>query len=104
MAVPEEALREIRGRNTVAHTGLMNKDGEDYVIERDVRRIRNIRTLLAAMLLRHVGYEGALNGWDLDDQGWPRRADWFGPTERALTTARRLYEANAEAAPSEETA
>ncbi len=104
MAVPEEALREIRGRNTVAHTGLMNKDGEDYVIERDVRRIRIIRTLLAGMLLRHVGYEGPLNGWDLDERGWPRQADWFGPSEGALTAARRLYEANAESAPGEETA
>ncbi len=104
MTVPDEALREIRGRNTVAHTGLMNKDGEDYVIERDVRRIRIVRALLAAVLLRHVGYDGALNGWDLDEQGWPGRADWFGPSEGALIAARQLYEASAESVPNVEPA
>jgi hypothetical protein len=93
--VPDEALREIRGRNTVAHTGLMNEEGEDYDIERDVRRIRIVRALLAAMVLRQVGYEGALNGWDLDDQGWRRRADWFTASDAATVTARQLYEANA---------
>jgi len=96
MTVPDDGLLEIRGRNTVAHTGLMNKDGVDYDVDRDVRRTRIIRALLAGMILRHVGYEGPLNGWHLDEQGWPLRADWFLVAERAQRGAKQRYEATAE--------
>lgn len=58
MTIPDEALREIRGRNTVAHTGLMNEDGVDYDIEREVRRTRIVRALLAGLVLRTSGTRG----------------------------------------------
>lgn len=78
--VPEEALKEIRGRNTVAHTAMMNRGGESYDAERDTRRIRMIRVLLATMLLRYVGYDGPLNGWERDGRGGPIPAEWAGGT------------------------
>jgi hypothetical protein len=97
MAIPEEAILEIRGRNIVAHTGLMHDDNDKEVeMERDVRRIRMIRTLLAGMILKHVGYEGALTGWDRDEDRWPLKAEWFPATESANSAARQTYHANAE--------
>lgn len=89
---PAEALKEIKGRNLVAHT-LSMTDGGGYDIERDVRRVRMIRTLIAAILLRHLGYQGQLAGWDLDDQGWRTAVDWFVATEDAELEARKIYEA-----------
>jgi hypothetical protein len=91
--VPDEGMTEIRGRNIVAHTGTMNEDGVDYDVERDPRRVRIIRTLVAAMVLRHVGYEGALAGWDFDNRRWRSKADWFPVSEKALETSRQIYEA-----------
>lgn len=95
IAAPAEALREVAGRNLVAHTGLMNEDGS-YSMERDVRRVRMIRTLLAGMLLRNAGYEGALAGWDRDERGWLSRADWYHPSERATEAAGQIFAARAE--------
>ncbi|MDB4945840.1 MAG: uncharacterized protein JWP97_5374 [Labilithrix sp.] len=92
IAAPEEALAEVDGRNVVAHT-LSMTDGEPYDIERDVRRVRMIRSLLAALVLRHLGYEGALAGWDLDERGDRKLAEWFPVSEGATAEARRLHEA-----------
>jgi hypothetical protein len=95
VVTPEDGLAEIDGRNVVAHT-LSITDGKPYDFERDVRRVRIIRTLIAAMILRHVRYEGALVGWDLDERGWPLQAAWFTTTHSAREAARQIYEANAE--------
>lgn len=97
VAAPDEALDEIEGRNIVAHTLSMNED-EVYDLERDLRRIRIIRALLAALLLRRIGYEGALSGWDLDGMRHPVRADWFPVSEAAARAAQEIFEA--ETAPS----
>lgn len=95
---PREALDEIEGRNGVAHT-LSMTDGAPYDIERDVRRVRIIRALLAALVLRHVGYEGALSGWDLDDQGWRKPVGWFLPSKIAGAEADQIYDAIAAGEP-----
>jgi hypothetical protein len=89
---PEDGISEIEGRNGVAHT-LSMTGGQPYDIERDVRRVRIVRTLLAATVVRHVGYRGALAGWDLDEQGWRKPIDWFPASDIATTEARRIYEA-----------
>ncbi|HVJ92668.1 MAG TPA: hypothetical protein VM580_22865, partial [Labilithrix sp.] len=91
---PSEALDEIEGRNVVAHT-LSMTDGEPYEIERDLRRIRIVRSLLAGMILRHVGYSGALSGWDLDERRARKPADWFSVTSDATKEAQRVWEADA---------
>jgi hypothetical protein len=95
IVVPDEGLDEIEGRNIVAHT-LSLPGGEPYDLEEGVRRVRIARTLLAAVVLREVGYEGALAGWDLDDRGWPITAAWFPPTKSATEAAQQRYEANAQ--------
>jgi hypothetical protein len=87
---PSEALDEIDGRNVVSHTFVMNDD-QPYDLERDVRRVRMIRTLLAALVLRHVGYEGAVAGYDLDEQRSRKPADWFPVSEAAAGEANRTY-------------
>ena len=92
VVVPDEGLREIHGRNPVAHELSMNRGGP-YDFERDLRRVRIIQVMLAAMLLRHVGYEGMLQGWDLNEAGWSTPADWFMPSNGAREEAQVLYEA-----------
>jgi len=92
LAVPAGALREIDGRNVVAHT-LSMTDGEPHDIERDVRRVRVIRTLLAATILRHVGYDGPIVGWDVDENGRRTHATWYPASDGAREKARQIYEA-----------
>ncbi len=91
LSPPTEAVKEIEGRNIVAHTGSMT-GGTGYDVERDVRRIRMIRALLAALTLRSVGYEGALLAWDLDHRRWRLEADWFPVSEAAREESRCVYE------------
>jgi hypothetical protein len=55
------------------------------------------------MILRHVGYDGALAGWEPNDRGWRLRADWFSPSDRGVETARQLYEAHADSSREETT-
>ena len=90
---PKEALREIRNRGNVAHSLSMTR-GKPYDAERELRRVRMIRALLAALLLRHVGYDGALQGWDRNGAGWATPAEWFQASDRSLATARTLHEAS----------
>ena len=92
--VPDDGIDEIGGRNVVAHT-LSMTGGQPYDIERDVRRVRIIRTLLAAIILRKVGYEGKLAGWNLDEYGSRLTAEWFPTTEAATLLAHQRYEASA---------
>ena len=91
---PTEGIEEIGGRNVVAHTLSMN-DGEVYDVERDVRRIRIIRALLAGMILRHLGYEGALSDWELNRFGRAEQAPWFPVSDAALEKAQQMYVARA---------
>ena len=65
--------------------------GEPYDIRREPRRVRIIRTLIAAIVLRHVGYEGALAGWDLDEINWPKLPEWFPISDNAREEASRTY-------------
>ena len=91
---PTEGIGEVGGRNIVAHTLSMN-DGAPYDVERDVRRIRIIRALLAAMILRHVGYEGALSDWELNGFGKTKQATWFPVSAGAAAKAEQMYAARA---------
>jgi hypothetical protein len=90
---PTEGLDEIERRNDVVHTMSMT-GGESYDIERESRRIRIIRTLLAAVILRHLGYEGALASWDLDESRWTEPAEWFCISDRAREESKTIYEAD----------
>jgi hypothetical protein len=92
LEVPKEALDEIRGRDVVAHT-LSMTGWNAYEPENEARRIRMIRTLLAGMILRHIGYEGALSGWDLDEDRGLKLAEWFPVGDDARRDAARIYEA-----------
>lgn len=89
---PKEALKEIEGRNGVAHTFSMTR-GSAYEPEKDLRRIRMIRTLLAGMILRHVGYKGALSDWDRNEDRSLKLAEWFPIGDEARKEAGRIYEA-----------
>ncbi len=91
---PNEALDEIDGRNQVAHTMSMSSD-EPRDLEKDLRRIRIIRALLASLALRHIGYEGALADWDRDDSNWPETAEWFTISDSARDESLIVHEADA---------
>jgi hypothetical protein len=86
LAVPKDLLKEVAKRNTVAHRYLMNQaDPRD--IQADVYRLDRIKTLLAAVVARVVGYDGPITGWERDETGWPIDPDWLPKpvdTSRAL--------------------
>jgi hypothetical protein len=92
---PEKGLDEIRGRSGVAHDLSMtrNKEYDQTVFE----RIRIVRCLLAALLLRHVGFTGMILGWEMNAEGWATPADWVVPSAEAQREAETLYEACASA-------
>jgi hypothetical protein len=91
LAPPKKGLDEIRKRSGVAHDLSMtgNRDYDRTVFE----RLRIVRCLLAALLLRHVGYTGMILGWERNAAGWATPADWVPPSEDALREAEILYEA-----------
>ena len=91
LAVPTEAIDELEGRNIVAQTGSMT-GGDPYDVERELRRIRMIQTLLAALILRTAGYEGELLGWDLDTLRSRKPAKWFLASQAAREESRHIYE------------
>lgn len=62
--LPPDVLEEIRKRSYPAHGFLMNSEAK-YEFDRDVRRLRMIQTVLAALVAAHVGYKGAIQGYDL---------------------------------------
>lgn len=93
LVVDAAALDEIEKRNIPAHHYSMNKPGIDYEVDRDVQRVEILRSLLAALIARACGYDGALAGWVADEaSGWKTQAEWWPPaTERALVEARAAF-------------
>ena len=91
--VPEEALDELARRNVVAHTGLIVKDSDEYDVEREVKTLRVVRSLLAAAVLRHVGYTGKLLGYEKHGWSEPLAADWFPVSEDALKQSQIMFSA-----------
>lgn len=87
----EEMRLELRARNNVVHQGLMAPGG--YEIDRDLRRVAMIRTMLVALIAKASGYSGAINGWEIGDQGYPLEppTDWWRVSNEDVTFARRSY-------------
>jgi hypothetical protein len=77
-----ELLREqksvIGDRNVVAHTALMNTDG-NYEFLREMRRISVVRSLLVALISLAIGYRGQIRGWSTPDRDDPEPAspEWW---------------------------
>ena len=79
LVVPQGVLREIELRNSVAHDFLMGHPTERD-IQKDVERRDLVLTLIAAMVAKHCGYDGPLDGPDRDEQGYPLKPDWWPHT------------------------
>lgn len=76
IALPDDAVAEIKKRNYPAHGFLMNSALE-HDIDRDYRRLEMIQTLLAALVAQHVGYGGPLKGYDVGADGHRPTPDWW---------------------------
>ncbi len=81
--LPKDVVDEIKKRNYPAHRFLMN-DGLDHDIDRDVRRLEMIQTVLAALVALHVGYGGPLKGYDLADGGKRPNPVWWPTSPSAV--------------------
>lgn len=85
----EEMQSELEARNVVVHQGVM---AEEYDVEREVRRIAMVRTLLVALVARSVGYSGAINGWELGAGGYPiEPSPWWTVDEADREAANAVY-------------
>jgi len=69
LVLTEEMATELEQRDVVVHQGVMAPDG--YDVEREVRRIALVRTMLVALMAKTAGYAGAINGWELGQLGRP---------------------------------
>lgn len=69
LSLTEDMRKELEGRDFVIHQGLMSPGG--YVVDRDVKRVALVRTMLVALVARAVGYGGAINGWEIGRLGRP---------------------------------
>ncbi len=94
LAVDPLLLDEIGKRNVPAHHFRMNKPGVEYHVERDVERVDMLRSLLAALIARASGYDGALAGWVTRDAShWkPQPGWWPAPSSSTLLRARTIFE------------
>ena len=86
--VPAEALQEVNNRSLVVHENTMQKAGtpEDPTFAQRSRRLEIIQTLLAALILRHAGYSGALAGWDNEPS-----VAWWPISEAAMDQSQVFY-------------
>lgn len=90
LALTPAMVAELKGRDTVVHQGLISPRG--YEVERDVRRIALVRTMLVALIAKAAGYGGAINGWDLGPKGYPLEPKgWWDVTEDAREAGRRTF-------------
>jgi hypothetical protein len=64
LPLTEEMTAELAGRDLVVHRGLMAPDG--YDVDRDLRRVAIVRTMLVALVALVCGYRGAILGWEHD--------------------------------------
>lgn len=68
--LPKEVLAEIAKRNTAAHDYVMfDEESGDVDVNAIVSRINMIQALLAVAIAKHIGYSGALVGWERDGRG-----------------------------------
>jgi hypothetical protein len=63
LEVPKIALDEIAKRNRSAHELLMQKESTADVQEL-ANRLAVVQTLMAAVVAKHVGFNGPITGWD----------------------------------------
>ena len=72
----------IGDRNVVAHTALMNADG-NYECLREMRRICVVRAMLVALISLCIGYRGQIRGWETPDRDDPDPAspEWWPVSE-----------------------
>jgi hypothetical protein len=93
LPLTEELAAELERRDVVVHQGLMAPEG--YDADRDLRRVAMIRSLLVALMARAVGYNGAINGWELGKLGHAiAPIGWWGVTENEQELARKRYVAD----------
>lgn len=85
-----EMRKEIKGRNKAVHEARMyNGKLQEAGVEVQVQRRDRVRTMLAALVARVVGYGGPLVGWNGGEQQPP--PSWWSVDEGARPLARTLY-------------
>lgn len=86
ISLPKEVVTEIKKRNYPAHNFLMNS-GLDHEIDRDVRRLEMMQTLIVALVSTHVGYGGPVKGYDVESDGSRACPSWWPTTKSAEDAA-----------------
>jgi hypothetical protein len=88
----DEQQEIVGDRNAVAHTSSMTPDGT-YVVDRDIRKIRMVRSMLVALICVAVGYYGKIAGWDRDSEwsGFEAPEDWWPVAEEDAVAARAVF-------------
>jgi len=90
LTLTKEMKDELKRRDTVIHQGLMSPEG--YDVDRDLRSISMVRTLLVALISKAAGYGGAINGWEVGPAGYPvEPSEWWETAEEDRQLARRIY-------------
>jgi len=89
--IDKKVLDEAKQRNVVAHTYSMGKDIH-LDLDGNVRRVRMVQTLLAALVSRIVGYRGPVQGWDVDEHGYRDLLRWGDDDTQLRARADLLYE------------
>lgn len=85
-----EMSEELEGRDFAIHQGLMSPEG--YEVDRDMRRIAMVRTMLISLVAKCVGYGGAINGWEVGRLGHPMEPDpWWSVSEGDRAAAQTRY-------------
>ncbi len=91
MSLIGDMNNEMKGRNDIVHQGLMAPGG--YEIDRDLRRVAIVRTMLVALIAKASGYGGAINGWELGLHGRPLEApaEWWRTLDEDQALASQSY-------------
>jgi hypothetical protein len=83
---------ELRGRDTAVHQGMMSPRG--HGCGHDGERVALVRAMLVALIAKSVGYDGAINGWEVGPMGYPMEPqDWWCVSEISRRAAARTFRA-----------
>ncbi len=77
ITLPEDVLAEVKRRDDPAHHYFMNRRLDHDDLDKDVRRLEMIQTLLVALTAVHVGYTRPIRGYDVTPSGGRSAPTWW---------------------------
>ena len=101
LTISDEMSEELRRRSQVFTEGKLVDMQEALSLDALMTRVKIVRCMVAALVAKAIGYQGAIQGWERDPSGHYESAAWF-PYEPAVEEeARQIYVAETDDVPAD---